>query len=131
MRTIGRQRFPYLSKKEREIVELFIQAGVKRNVAQALMYLNSVDEAASREIERGADLRQPEVSTALQYISQQKWVHTREARYESRGRPIRFYKLAVPINEILDTIIQMKKDDVQQQIDTIEEIRCRISKKRT
>ena len=52
----------YFTQDEEDLADLLIKTGLKRNVARVLVYLAHNPEATSREIERGTDLRQPEVS---------------------------------------------------------------------
>jgi predicted transcriptional regulator len=50
-----------------------------------LVYLANTEEVASRDIEHGLDIRQPEVSAAMGYLTEKKWVSFRENRNESKG----------------------------------------------
>mgnify|MGYP001045596925 FL=1 len=59
------------TEKEEEFVNLLIEIGTRRNVAKMLVYLANIKEATSRDIERGTDLRQPEVSIAIKYLADQ------------------------------------------------------------
>ena len=63
--------------KEEEFVNLLIKIGTKKTVAQTLVFLANTPEATSRELERGTDLRQPEVSIAIKYLDEQGWVQCR------------------------------------------------------
>ena len=46
------------TEKEEELADLLSEVGLKKNVAKVLVYLANTEEATSREIERGTDLRQ-------------------------------------------------------------------------
>ena len=50
----------YFTEKEEEFTNLLITVGLPRIVAKVLVFLANTREASSRDIERGADLRQPE-----------------------------------------------------------------------
>ncbi|WP_298665025.1 ArsR family transcriptional regulator [uncultured Methanofollis sp.] len=117
----------YFTQREEEFATLLIDIGIKRNVAKALVYLANTDEATSREIERGTDLRQPEVSIAMRYLKEKKWINSRESKAESKGRPVKIYSLAKPINEIIDVIEKTKKKEVDNQLALIEKARGLIS----
>ena len=58
----------YFTEKEEEFARLLTTIGTKKNVANVLVFLANVPEATSRAIERGTDLRQPEVSIAMTYL---------------------------------------------------------------
>lgn len=117
----------YFTQKEEEFATLLIDIGIKRNVAKVLVYLANTDEATSREIERGTDLRQPEVSIAMRYLKEKKWINTRESKAESKGRPVKIYTLSKPINEIIDIIERNKRKEVDNQLALIEKARGLIS----
>jgi predicted transcriptional regulator len=69
-----------------------------------LVFLANIPETTSHEIERGTDIRQPEVSLAIQYLTDRGWVTSSENKQESIGRPLKVYKLAKPITEIVDSL---------------------------
>ena len=117
----------YFTQREEEFANLLIGLGVKRNVAKVLVYLSRVSEATSREIERGTDLRQPEVSIAMRTMKENKWVDSRESRADSKGRPVKIYQLVRPIGEIMDTIESDKKKEAKTQLDLIQQLRDYVS----
>src|SRR5208283_931043 len=94
----------YFTEKEEEFANLLIEIGTKKNVAKVLVFLANIPEATSREIERGIDLRQPEVSIAMHYLMDQGWITSRESKAESKGRPVKIYELAKPIMDIMNSI---------------------------
>ena len=117
----------YFTEKEEEFTELLMGLGLKRNVAKVLVYLASTKESTSRDIERGTDLRQPEVSIAMRFLTEVNWVKNRESRAESKGRPVKIYELARPITEIMDSIEKDKKREAKTQLDLIQKLREYIS----
>jgi len=96
----------YFTPKEEEFADLLVRIGLKKNVAKVLVYLAHTHEATSRDIERGTDLRQPEVSIAMASMMEQRWVENRETKAENKGRPVKIYKLSQPIGDIMDGIEQ-------------------------
>ncbi len=115
--------FISFTEKEEKMTEIFLGLGLKRNVARVLVYLSSTDEATSRRIERGTDLRQPEVSIAIRELRELRWVESRESKADSKGRPVKIYRLSHPIQWIMDTIEGQKKQQAKDQLDLIEELR--------
>jgi len=114
----------YFTEKEEEFTELLMGLGLKRNVAKVLVYLANTKESTSRDIERGTDLRQPEVSIAMRFLTTEvNWVKSRESRAESKGRPVKIYELARPITEIMDSIEKDKKREAKTQLDLIQKLR--------
>ncbi len=113
----------YFTQDEENLANLLIKTGVKRNVARVLIYLAHNPEATSREIERGTDLRQPEVSLAMAALTEQKWVENREIKAENKGRPVKIYRLSNPFSEIVDAIEREKREEANTQLSLIQEIR--------
>ena len=113
----------YFTQREEEFANLLIRIGEKRNVAKVLVYLAHTPEATSRDIERGTDLRQPEVSIAMAAMMEKKWVESRESKAENKGRPVKIYKLAVPVSEIMDTIEKEKRAEANNQLKMIQKLR--------
>jgi predicted transcriptional regulator len=117
----------YFGQREEEFANLLIGLGVKKNVAKVLVYLSRVSEATSREIERGTDLRQPEVSIAMRSMKENRWVESRENKADSKGRPIKIYQLVLPVTEIMDNIESDKKKEAKSQLDLIQQLREYVS----
>ena len=86
----------YFTEKEVEFANLLIEIGTKKNVAKVLVFLANIPEATSRAIERGTDLRQPEVSIAMHHLMDQGWITSRESKAESKGRPVRYRRWQSP-----------------------------------
>jgi predicted transcriptional regulator len=113
----------YFTEKEVEFVDLLIEVGTNKNVAKVLVFLANTPRATSREIERGIDLRQPEVSIALRLLLEQNWIRCSKSKAEGIGRPVKRYELARSIHEILDCIENKKKIDVSKKLAVIQKLR--------
>jgi predicted transcriptional regulator len=121
------EKVMYFTLKEEEFAKLLTDIGLKRNVAKVLVYLANTSEATSRDIERGTDLRQPEVSIAMRTLKEHKWIESRESKAESKGRPVKIYQLSKPIENIIDTIEKEKRKEVETQLELIQKVREYIS----
>ena len=113
----------YFTEKEEEFANLLIRIGIKRNVAKVLVYLAHTPEATSRDIERGTDLRQPEVSLAMHYLIGQDWIRIRENKAEGKGRPVKIYSLSKAIDKIMISIEKEKKEQAKQQLARVQKLR--------
>ena len=111
------------TEKEEEFVNLLIEIGTKQTTAKALVFLANVKKATSREIERGTDLRQPEVSLAIKYMAEQGWIKSNEIPSDKKGRPVRNYTLAKPVPEIMTSIEKQKKTEANNQLALIKKMR--------
>jgi predicted transcriptional regulator len=110
------KKVQFFTEKEEEFVNILIRSGFTRKVAMALVFLANTDETTTRAIERGTDMRQPEVSLAMKYLNGRGWVESHEDGSANKGRPSKVYKLAMPISKILDIIEKEKKDETKKQL---------------
>jgi predicted transcriptional regulator len=85
-----------------EFAQLLQDLGIKRNVAHLITYLNGVEEASSKDIEKFTGLRQPEVSIAMRTLRERDWITEREIKHEGKGRPMKIYKLNATVDRIIN-----------------------------
>ena len=90
-----------LDEDDHIFIETLRNLGMSRNAATTMAYLMNVDEASSREIEISTGLRQPEVSLAMRLMHNQSWISVRSEKKPGKGRPIKIYSLAAPVDEII------------------------------
>ena len=110
------------AKKEERLTELLRRAGLSRNVARTLAYMEGKGEVTSVEIEKNTTLRQPEVSIAMQWLKKKGWVIKRDIKKEGKGRPVHGYKLAKPFPKIVEEItkdLEKKIEDIKKLIDEL------------
>src|SRR5208337_1979937 len=113
----------YFTEKEEKFANLLIGIGTKKNIAYVLVFLAGTPEASSRAIERGTDLRQPEVSMAMKYLMNQGWIKSREDSSSNKGRPVKVYELAKTITEIMDNIEKKKKKEATNKLALVKKLR--------
>src|SRR5512136_691638 len=114
-------------EKDIEVVETLKSLGVPRKVSNMLAYLANVEEATSREIERGSDLRQPEVSIALRTLRKNNWIEERISRSDGTGRPMKVYRLSTPIEDILHYYEQEKLNEANEAMQSIQKLKSLLS----
>ncbi len=102
-----------LQPPDEQIVHVFTDLGMPKNLAKTLMYISHVDECRSAEIERGANLRQPEVSIAMQHLQDKGWIEKRELKKKGKGRPVHLYSLKAPLPTIIKNFEQEKLREVE------------------
>lgn len=113
----------YFTDTEEKFADLLIGIGVRKNVATVLVFLVNVQEATSREIERGTGLRQPEASIAIKYMTEQGWIKCQAILSERQGRPVKKYSLGIPVKEIVAALETSKKSEVNNQLARIRKMR--------
>ncbi len=90
---------------EYEMIELFRKINVSRPIALTLACLAKGREISSQSIEMVSGLRQPEVSVAMRYLRENNWIDIREEKKsKGKGRPIKLYRLTVPMDRIVSKI---------------------------
>ena len=118
-----RKRSFVLDEKDDKAVQLFAELGMPKNLAKTLMYISQVDECRSAEVEQGADLRQPEVSVAMQELRRRGWVAKQDLKGKGKGRPIHVYKPMVQLSEIMKNIEQEKLREFETVENNISELK--------
>jgi len=90
-----------LDDNDREFIEALRGMNVPRDAAVLITYLANVSEATSREIEMETGLRQSEVSVGMRVLHENNWVTEYEVKSERKGRPMKVYRLSIPIEQII------------------------------
>jgi predicted transcriptional regulator len=86
-----------------------------------------VEEASSREIEMGSDLRQPEVSIAMRTLRDNQWIEEKEIKREGKGRPMKVYSLRANIDGIIRHFEEEKLHESAQAMESIQRLKQLIS----
>ena len=109
---------------EYEMVELLRRLNINRPVAFTLACLSKGEEISSQSIEMVSGLRQPEVSIAMRYLRENNWVDMREEKKnQGKGRPVKLYKLTVPMETIIDTIEENVMAESRTVLQNIERLK--------
>ena len=112
-----------LYKNDDKAVQLFVKLGMPKNLAKTLLYISQFDECKCADIEQGADLRQPEVSIAMQELRRVGWVKKRDLNKKGKGRPVHIYKSTTHLSEILNAFEQKKLKEVETIKNDISELK--------
>ena len=108
-----RKRSFVLDDKDQKAVQLFTDLGMPKNLAKTLIYISQVEECRSADVEQGADLRQPEVSVAMQELRRRGWARKRDIKKKGKGRPVHIYKLTSDLPSILKSFEKEKMKEVE------------------
>lgn len=107
---------------DREFAETLQKLGVEQNVAAMITYLMNVDKATSREIEKGTDLRRPEVRICAKTLRHNGWLDE-SFKSEGKGRPSKIYKLKVSIGEMTEHFEEERIQKSSQIMQSIQKLR--------
>ncbi len=111
-----------LTEVDEKIVTLLTETGLNKNIAKVVVFLSKVGEAVSREIERAANLRQPEVSLAMKDLKEWGWVKERELKKKGKGRPLKSYKLTREFKDIVKELVEKKREEIRKIERDLEEL---------
>jgi predicted transcriptional regulator len=117
-----------LDENDHIFIKALSNLGMSRNAATTMAYLMNVDEASSREIEISTGLRQPEVSLAMRLMCNNCWVSMRSEKKPGKGRPMKIYSLAAPVDEIISYYENKIYKESQATISAIKKLKV-MSKK--
>ena len=123
-----RKRSFVLDEKDDKAVQLFTDLGMPKNLAKTLMYISQVEECRSADVEQAADLRQPEVSVAMQELRRRGWAKKRDIKKKGKGRPVHLYKLTQPLPKILKSFEQEKMKEVENIKSDLTQLQTLISR---
>ena len=71
----------------------------------------------------GTDLSQPEVSTGMRTMRQNNWIEERDIKSKEKGRPMKIYKLGVPIEEIITHYEEHKNREAARSMQAIQRLK--------
>ncbi len=117
-----RTRAMVLDEDDERAVDLFTDLGMPRNLAKTLVYISQCDECRSADVEQGANLRQPEVSVAMQELRKRGWALKKDLKKKGKGRPVHIYKLTKPLPDILETFEHEKMNQVETIRENLESL---------
>lgn len=107
--------------------------GFNRPVSRVLACLMTEPDIASgaacisfRQIERIADLRQPEVSIAISVLQGCGYVKVHERKSAGKGRPIKHAGLALPPDIIIDRIERRVQSRVEHETRILDDVRQKV-----
>lgn len=113
----------FFTAQEEKIIRSLVAMGYKLTVAKTLVYLASHPDAATHEIEKGADMSQPEVSLALSFLMDRSWVTGKNRRQCRKGRPRKIYRLAADLTEIVAAIEKEKTAETRARMQLVQRLR--------
>jgi predicted transcriptional regulator len=115
-----------LEGKGHEIIELLQGLNVPRTEAICIACLVCGKELTSQNIEQASGLRQPEVSIAMRPLRERRWIEERnEKKNSDKGRPVKYYKLVVPFEQIVKTFensILRKNMEIAEALEQLKEL---------
>jgi len=120
-----------LNSTDKKVINIFNDLGVPKNLAKTLMFISKVDQCRSADIEKGANLRQPEVSVSMQQLSDLGWITKTNQKKEGKGRPIYLYQLTKDIDEIFSYFQQEKQQEIVSIQQNLQDLKGLLSQQKS
>ncbi len=95
-----------------DLIGGLIRTGMKKKTAIVLSYLFSNEECTQIEMERATDLRQPEVSVAINDIRAKGWLKKNEVKKEGKVRGKKGYEEYE--NDDIEHLMQMVYEEIEE-----------------
>lgn len=86
------------------------------------MFLAARGETTSVEIEKGVGMRQPEVSISMKELRERGWVAKRDVKREGKGRPLHAYRLARPLADIVDEVVEEERGRLREAEEALDRL---------
>lgn len=111
-----------------------IQLGIQTHTASVLTCLHYHGASTSRDLQTQCNLRQPDVSIAINELREMNLIIHSAINQTNRGRPAHMYRLRYKLEQSLQPfmrIAQVRAQDILCGIDTINQIVGSISDEQT
>ncbi len=112
-----------LDETDLQFAEILIELGMSRKVARMIVYLANVNEASSRDIEIGTNLRQPEVSIGMRTLRYNNWVKEEDIKSMNKGRPKKLYSLNTSLDQLVNHLQEEKLAESSRVMESIKRLR--------
>jgi len=113
-----------MGDNEYEVSTLIQSLGLSKISSKAIACLSNMQEMSSKDLEIAANIRQPEVSSAMRILRDNDWLAEREEKKRSgKGRPVKYYKLTVSMDEIITTLEAIKHEEYENMLKDIVRLR--------
>ena len=112
-----------LNEDDDKIIQLFVKMGMPKNLAKTLLFVSHFNECRRVDVEQGTDMRQPEVSVAMQELRRRDWIKKRDLKKKAKGRPVHIYRPIVDLSEILKTFELERLKEVETVKNDISELK--------
>jgi predicted transcriptional regulator len=112
-----------LDKNDDKAIQYFVRLGMPKNLAKTLMYISQFDECKSADVEKGTNLRQPEVSVAMHELRKRGWAKKQDLKKKGKGRPVHIYKPTTDLSKILESYEQEKLKEIESLKNDISELK--------
>ena len=110
--------------KSSEMIQLLSSIGVEANTANVMVQLQIMGSLTSSDLQKICNLRQPDISVAINQLNRLNLIEIVTNPKQGRGRPSHTYKLAVELTDALKPF----REQAESQLEILQSHISRVSK---
>ena len=110
--------------KPSEMIQLLSSIGVEANTANVMVQLQIMGSLTSSDLQKICNLRQPDISVAINQLNRLNLIEIVTNPKQGRGRPSHTYKLAVELTDALKPF----REQAESQLAILESHISRVSR---
>ena len=104
-----------LPKDKAALASILERSGLHHNISHTLVFIHSKETTTSKDIQKATNLRQPEVSIAIQELRKNEWVDKKDYKKgKGKGRPIHKYSMSTNFGKVIDFFIRENKKKIKE-----------------
>jgi predicted transcriptional regulator len=123
---VGKQEIPQDEVKLDHIMSVadaLVDLGNPRPAVRVLLCLHIHGPFSSKELQSHCQLRQPEISNAVNQLAELSFIETQKSPNKGRGRPHHIYRLCKPIDECVRHFMRETELRIQRMSKKLQDLR--------
>lgn len=112
-----------LNGDDERLLDILVSLGYSRSLSKVIVFFLFFKEGLSSEIERTMNMRQPEVSVAVNKLLGKNCLNCESVESEGKGRPRLKYEVMKSPDEILCDIENEVKGNIGKQQELLSELK--------
>ncbi|DAC32033.1 MAG TPA: MarR family transcriptional regulator [Candidatus Poseidoniaceae archaeon] len=123
---VGKQDIPQYEVKLDHIMTIadaLVDLGNPKPVVRVLLCLHIHGPLSSKELQSNCQLRQPEISNAVNQLDEHSFIEIQKSPNKGRGRPHHIYRLCKPIDECVQHFMRETELRIQRMSKKLEDLR--------
>ena len=116
-----------MNSNQRSLRTKLIQLGANQNTASVLLCLHHHGASTSKDLQCHCNIRQPDVSMAINELREMNLVHFSPRSEASRGRPAHIYRLRMSLEQSIQPFVNQARKRAKEILNDVDAIRELVS----
>jgi len=112
-----------INDNDQKFIDILTQLGYSRSMAKVIVFFLFFKHGLSADIERTMNMRQPEVSVAVNKLIGKNCIDCSQEKSEGKGRPKLSYTLKKKPEDLLSDIEEQIKTNITKQNELLDELK--------